>query len=161
MSDLEKIREIKIKMAIIERTIDLLQDAGTKGVEGIALWVGMTNGSSFEVKDLIFPRQSGLITKDGLLVVVEADELYRINRWLFDHDMIAIAQLHTHAEEAYHSLTDDSFPIVTALGGFSIVVPEFASRRFHFSDCAVYRLGMNGWHSLDAELVNSLMKVVD
>ena len=160
MIDLEEVRKVRVPQSLVDRTVEHLRGAGKRGVEGIALWVGQSNGFSFEVMDIILPTQSGLVTDNGLLVMVEADELYRINRWLYDHKMVAVAQIHSHPGEAYHSITDDTYPIVTATGGLSIVVPNFASQVFKLNDCAVYRLRSSGWIQLLKEQVELLIEVV-
>jgi hypothetical protein len=36
------------------------------------------------------------------------------------------AQVHTHPREAFHSSTDDAWPIVHLEGFLSLVIPEFA-----------------------------------
>lgn len=161
MIGLESINKVTVPVSVVEKTIKNLRYAGRRGVEGIVLWVGIAVGSLFEVKDMIYPIQSGLETPEGLLVVVEANELHRINKWLFDHKMVAIAQLHSHPGEAYHSITDDTFPIVTTLGGLSIVVPDFASKQFQLNTCAVYRLSPSGWIKLEKKRVESLIGAVE
>jgi len=40
-----------------------------------------------------------------------------------------LVQVHTHAGEAFHSLTDDRWPIVTTPGFLSLVLPHFALHR--------------------------------
>src|SRR4051812_32975161 len=35
-------------------------------------------------------------------------------------------QVHTHPEEAFHSATDDAYPIVHSTGFLSLVIPNFA-----------------------------------
>lgn len=160
MNSLEAISKINVKSSTVEKTIDYLREVGKRGAEGMVLWVGNAIRQLFEVEEAIIPIQSGLVTRDGLLVKVEADELFRINKWLYEHKMLAIAQLHSHSGEAYHSDTDNAYPIITTLGGLSLVVPDFASREFELSNCAVYRLGENGWLLLNKRFVDSLIEVI-
>lgn len=37
------------------------------------------------------------------------------------------AQIHTHPKEAFHSPTDDQFPIVHTVGFLSLVIPDFGT----------------------------------
>jgi hypothetical protein len=68
-----------------------------------------------------------------------------------------LAQIHSHPAEAYHSDTDDAFPIATAAGSLSLVIPDFAARPFALPECAVYRLSATGvWEKLSAWDVLSL-----
>ena len=59
------------------------------------------------------------------------------------------AQVHTHPEEAFHSPTDDQWPIVSQSGFISIVIPNFASGEPSLDDAWVGRLQPNGkWRQL-------------
>ena len=35
-------------------------------------------------------------------------------------------QVHSHPTNAYHSSTDDSYPLATLVGALSVVIPNFA-----------------------------------
>ena len=96
------------------------------------------------------------------MYVVQGDELNRINRELYSLGLKLIAQIHSHPTEAYHSETDDAFPIVTILGGISVVVPDFGSRGIDLSTWEVYRLN-NGpiWEHLSSLEKNKLLTIVD
>jgi hypothetical protein len=54
------------------------------------------------------------------------------------------AQVHTHPEEAFHSATDDQWPIVSQSGFISIVIPNFASGEPSLDNAWVGRLQPNG-----------------
>jgi hypothetical protein len=81
-------------------------------------------------------------------VRVDGDELHRLNVWLFDHHELLGAQVHSHPHEAFHSETDDTYPIVTGRGGLSLVVPRFGRFGVRGEGVAWYRLGTSGWHEL-------------
>lgn len=53
------------------------------------------------------------------------------------------AQIHTHAYEAFHSRTDDLWPIVHVPGFVSVVVPNFAIE-FSLDDVYVTRIDERG-----------------
>ena len=55
-----------------------------------------------------------------------ATELPRLNVLLHERNLTLVAQLHSHPTNAYHSSTDDTYPIVTRAGRISLVVPDFA-----------------------------------
>lgn len=82
------------------------------------------------------------------MVRVDGDALHRLNVWLYQHQQMLGVQVHAHPTDAYHSDTDDTFPIVTTLGGLSLVVPNFC-RRDLFRGSAAYRLTPNGWVESD------------
>lgn len=135
-----------------------LARVGEEGYEGIALWAGKLEGETFYVQQVIIPRQSGLRSEGGICASVDGAELHRINVWLYEHGMTLVAQLHTHPTEAYHSETDDAYPIVTTLGGLSLVIPDFATAPFSLARCAVYRLMPgDGWVRLSAAEAEALI----
>ena len=52
--------------------------------------------------------------------------------------------------------------IVTAVGGLSLVVPDFAVRSFSVKECAVYRLTQDGrWAEVNARQATTLICVVE
>ena len=136
--------------------------AGRRNVEGVALWAGIRDGNSFHIKRTIIPEQSAGNIEDGLIYVVRGDELHRISLELFDTGMQLVAQVHSHPGEAYHSDTDDAYPIVTVLGGVSVVVPNFATGGLNFNEWAVYRfMHKTGWTALNQIEKDLLVKVVE
>ena len=54
------------------------------------------------------------------------------------------AQIHTHPDEAFHSATDDKWPIVSQIGFISIVIPRFAVGEPSLDDAWVGRLQTDG-----------------
>jgi len=57
------------------------------------------------------------------------------------------AQVHTHPGVAFHSATDDRWPIVSQPGFLSIVIPDFAMGDVSLKGAWIGRLGEDGtWH---------------
>lgn len=143
------VERVVVPRALADAAQDHLRAVGRQGFEGFALWAGRRAGAEFRVEDTIIPAQQGLRSEDGLCVAVGGEELFRINRHLFASGQTLVAQLHSHPTDAYHSTTDDAYPIVTTAGALSLVVPDFAVRRFSLAECAVYRLDPGrGWVEL-------------
>jgi hypothetical protein len=111
----------------------------------------------FHVNTAHVPRQTSLRMKSGLCTRVEGDALHGLNTWLFANGETLGAQVHAHPTDAYHSHTDDSFPIVTTLGGLSLVVPDFC-RAGLFARSAAYRLSPDGWLR-DARALTEVIRV--
>jgi hypothetical protein len=135
-----------------------LRKAGGKGFEAFVFWSGMADGGVFEVLTAHVPEQTAYRTRNGLSVRVEGEALHRLNVWLYENGELLGAQVHAHPTDAYHSNTDDSFPIVTALGGLSLVVPDFC-RRGLLPGSAAYRLTAEGWKASEAAVAD-LVEVV-
>lgn len=152
------VHAVRVPTALAVKARDHLARVGEGGDEGIALWAGVREGETFYVRETVIPQQRGLRLGGGICATVEGEELHRINVWLYEHGLTLVAQLHSHPTEAYHSETDDAYPIVTTLGGLSLVVPDFAAAPFSLARCAVYRLmPSSGWVRLPASEVETLI----
>jgi hypothetical protein len=162
MSDLLGVCEVRVPRELADAAREHLRAAGREGCEAFVLWVGRRAGERFDVLATLVPRQTARRTASGLLVEVNGEELFRINLWLYENGMQLIAQLHAHPGEAYHSETDNAYPIMAQAGGLSLVLPDFAVRPFDIRDLAAYRLLPDrGWVQLSEPEVSTLLNVVD
>lgn len=140
MSGFAQVERVHVPVTLARSAHAHLYKVGQNGLEGLALWAGTLEARVFYVRETYIPVQQGLRSPEGVGVFVDGRELHHLNRWLFQRKLTLFAQLHSHPTDAYHSETDDTFPIVTTAGGLSLVVPHFAQRPFALVDCAVYRL---------------------
>jgi hypothetical protein len=136
---------VQIDGELLERSEDSLRRAGRDGCELFVLWSGRQDGERCEVLDGHVPHQTSYKTKDGLLVRVDGAALHKLNTWLYENGQMLIAQLHAHPDDAFHSDTDDSFPIVTQLGGLSLVAANFCCEGLISDSTAAFRLREEGW----------------
>ncbi|MEJ7786481.1 MAG: hypothetical protein WKF96_16890 [Solirubrobacteraceae bacterium] len=141
---LASVRRFTVPERVVSSTERSLRSAGREGYELFVLWSGQHSGPRFDVLTAHVPRQTSYRLETGLCVRVDGEALHALNVWLFDSGETLGAQIHAHPTRAYHSETDDTFPIVTTLGGLSLVVPDFC-RRGLFVRSAAYRLTANGW----------------
>ena len=148
MSTLDLIRAFVVPADICDASDRHLREAGLVGNERFILWTGIVLDGRLLVKTMHVPKQTAFRSSSGLCVRVEADELHRLNVWLYENGERLAIQVHSHPTEAYHSDTDDAYPIVTTLGGLSLVVPEFARYGVRGPGTALYRLSNKGWEAL-------------
>ena len=148
MNTFEPIREFVVPAHICEASDRQLRDAGSAGNERFILWSGVVREERFLVGTMHSPKQTAYRLPDGLCVRVEADELHRLNVWLYENGERLGVQVHSHPTEAFHSDTDDTYPMVTTLGGLSLVVPDFARYGVRGRSTALYRLSNTGWKAL-------------
>ncbi len=141
---LERVNRFSVPQSVVSSTVRSLRAAGREGYEMFVLWSGHLDGSQFNVRTAHVPAQTSYRLETGLCVRVDGEALHKLNVWLFDSGESLGAQIHAHPADAYHSETDDTFPIVTMLGGLSLVVPDFC-RRGLFVRSAAYRLTGSGW----------------
>lgn len=158
MTSFESIRLFIIPLDLCDETDVQLRAAGQDGVERFVLWSGTVSGDTFYARTAHVPRQTAYRLPEGLCVRVGSDELHRLNVWLFEHGERLAVQVHSHPTDAYHSETDDGFPIVTTRGGLSLVVPDFGRAGVRGAGTALYRLGTAGWDKLEGPAARNVLR---
>ena len=159
MKTFEGIREFVVPGDLCDACDEQLRQAGVTGNERFVLWSGVIQRERLLVRTMHVPKQSAYRLEGGLCVRVDADELHRLNVWLYEHEERLAIQVHSHPTEAFHSDTDDAYPMVTTRGGLSLVVPDFARKGVRGVGTALYRLTKSGWQglsTLDADRILSL-----
>jgi hypothetical protein len=157
--NLSKINQFEVAAEIVERTEAAMRRAGGDGYELFVLWTGTRSGDTFTVRTPHVPAQTSYRHDSGLCVRVDGNELHRLNQWLYEAREVLAVQIHTHPTRAYHSSTDDTYPIVTETGGLSIVLPDFAAHGLTGPGVATYRLATSGWRRLRDRAATRLLKV--
>ena len=161
MTTFDSIREFVVSADICDASDRHLREAGLDGNERFILWTGVIREDHLLVRTMHVPKQTAYRSSSGLCVRVEADELHRLNVWLYEHGERLAIQVHSHPTEAYHSDTDDTYPIVTTLGGLSLVVPDFALYGVRGPDTALYRLSTLGWEGLSPRDARRLLNMAN
>ncbi len=147
-----EINRFVVPADVVLGTIEFLQEVGRHDAEGFVLWSGRKEEPDrFRFTSAYIPEQHAYKTEQGLLVVVEGQALFKVNKELYERGEILGGQVHTHPTSAYHSDTDDHYPLVTLIGALSVVIPNFARRAPDDKDTwACYRLrGYGKWAPLD------------
>jgi hypothetical protein len=156
---LAHISRFDVSAVIVEKTETAIRRAGADGYELFVLWTGTASEGIFTVRTPHVPAQTSYRLETGLCVRVGGDELHRLNMWLYEAGEVLAVQIHSHPTRAYHSDTDDAYPIVTQIGGLSIVLPDFGARGLTGPGVASYRLATSGWRRLRDRPVAQLLKV--
>jgi hypothetical protein len=110
---------VRVPFSLITVTVSELRSA--RATERVLLWLGNRSPDGIVVRNVFVPAQRAesdyfRIPRHG---IEELLQTLRSHRW-----MVA-AQVHTHPEEAFHSLADDRWAIVRHAGALSLVVPRF------------------------------------
>jgi hypothetical protein len=110
------------------RTLAALRGCGAARRECVAYWTGPIAQPAI-VDQIHHPRHAATVGS------YELDRDWLHDFWVFLHrqQREVRVQIHTHAALAFHSHTDDKWPIVHTPGFLSLVVPNFATR-FDFGD---------------------------
>lgn len=90
----------------------------------------------------------------------EIDGAWLTSAWfdLARSDREVRVQVHTHRGEAFHSQTDDDYPLIQTAGFLSLVIPNFAMGAVGLADAFLVELQSDGrWHELEParELVHA------
>lgn len=56
---LTEVTSVTLPVAVVKRTHDHLFATGMRGLEGMALWAGVQEGSAFHIREVIVPQQEG------------------------------------------------------------------------------------------------------
>ena len=157
---LQGVRQFRIQASAMRETEQAIRSAGQRGYESFVLWSGTRDGDMFTVAKVHIPAQTSYKLDAGLCVRVDGSELHRLNVWLYEARQVIGAQVHSHPGYAYHSETDDAYPMATLSGSISIVLPFFGRDGWGSSGIAAYRLEQDGWLGLTCPL-SDLVEVVE
>ena len=157
--NLRGVRRFRIQPSAIRETEDAIRLAGQHGYESFVLWSGAIDHDTFTVFKVHVPKQTSYKLDAGLCVRVDGSELHRLNLWLYDAQQVIGVQVHSHPSDAYHSETDDNYPIATLDGSLSIVLPFFGRDGWGSRNIVAYRLGRHGWVELNGQL-SDLIEVI-
>jgi hypothetical protein len=138
-----------------------LQQAGRDRFELFVLWTGCIKGPNFEVEHAYVPDQRSYREDGDLMVHVEGPALFELNRWLYERKQLLGAQVHTHPTTAYHSDVDNEFPIMTTIGGLSIVLPNFGDGGLLAHGVVAFRLSQAGWIQLADDFIGRVVELSD
>ena len=158
---LRGVRRFRIEASAIRETVEAIRSAGQGGYELFVIWSGTRDDNVFTVAKVHIPDQVSYKLDAGLCVRIDGAELHRLNVWLYEAQQVIGVQVHSHPADAYHSETDDTYPVATLDGSLSIVLPFFGRDGWESRDIAAYRLGQHGWVELASPLRDSIEVISD
>jgi proteasome lid subunit RPN8/RPN11 len=122
---------LRVAGDLLPATFRVLQDCGRGECECAAYWTGPSGGNAVDA--LEHPTHS----RSPFGYQIDDDWLTNFWRQLAVAKRSVKAQVHTHPGGAFHSTTDDRWPIVSQTGFISIVLPSFATGRPSLDDAWV------------------------
>ena len=131
--------QVNVPMAILSETQQILRQCGQGRNECQVLWLGKWNDPG-SVDRIVHPVH--FARGDGF----ELDSAWLNRFWLtLAEDNLGVrVQVHTHPGRAFHSPTDDAWPIIRTAGFLSLVIPRFASANHLLSDAFLTEIGPDG-----------------
>lgn len=130
---------ILVPQAILKTTFQHLRNCGRGERECQVLWTSPW-GASQTITGVVHPKHrshaGGFVLDGPWLNTMWLDLAVR--------GQGVRVQIHTHPGEAFHSPTDDRFPIVHTPGFLSLVIPNFAQGPIGFRDAYLAEIDADG-----------------
>lgn len=138
---------VTIGERLLERSLTILRACGAGRRECMLFWLAPGDEPSRIVDVAHLPHTASRGSCD-----IDGDALNSLWRRLAANDLRIVVQVHTHPGLAYHSPTDDQFPVIPRAGLLSLVLPDFAKAPFDPATSFLVRLDHDGrWTRLDPE----------
>lgn len=152
------IEPVEISVTAIAETIRLLREARER--ECVLLWLGRRERGIQHIVEAYRPIQKAAID----YFEIPRQSMAELMSHLRTRGLYVAAQIHTHPEEAFHSLADDRWAIVRHCGALSIVLPWFAATATpaNFTDVgAVFQLdSANAWNRVEEPSLSAMLRIV-
>jgi hypothetical protein len=113
----------ELRPGVLHETQRLLQARSRSGSEAYTVWVGELQPKRAVVWE-VWPVDA---EADSRHAQISFDDVLKLGARVAISKWFIVAQLHTHGGQAFHSQTDDAYPISSQVGFLSIVVPNFGS----------------------------------
>jgi hypothetical protein len=134
---------LRLASDIVTGTFRTLQECGRGESECAVFWTGPSTEDAIDGLEHPLHRRSAF--------GYEVDDAWLTELWkrLATSQRSVKAQVHTHPGSAFHSATDDKWPIVSQAGFLSIVIPNFAAAEPSLDAAWIGRLQPDGtWRRL-------------
>ena len=111
----------RLPRRMIEETFAIFRSCGAGERECQLYWASPWS-ESLSLSEVVHPRHKSSFY--GLSINSEWISSFWLD--LADRGLGVRVQVHTHPGEAFHSETDDAFPLIHEAGFLSLVIPDFA-----------------------------------
>lgn len=131
---------------ILEETFGHFRGCGAGRRECQMLWIGPWSAPT-QITEGVHPKHAA--NAGGFVL----DDAWLSAFWLrlADEGMGIRVQVHTHPRQAFHSPTDDAFPVIHTPGFLSLVIPNFAAGPVGFKAAYLTEIQANGaWRQVSA-----------
>jgi hypothetical protein len=134
-----------LKRNMIEKTFQILRSCGSNKHECQVYWL-----SSWDSPSTITEVAHPLHTSSRAGLCIDSDWINKFWLELAKRNLGARVQIHTHPEEAFHSATDDEYPLLHNVGFLSLVIPNFAMGPVSMQHAYLTELQPSGgWQQVD------------
>lgn len=145
----------QVSSKVVKETKEYLRLSSRIQTELVILWSGVVKDGFAYVRSAWLPKQ---YASPGFFAI-PGDELFELNKTIYEIGEQIVAQVHTHPTLAFHSETDSEFAITAMEGGLSIVIPDFGDESLEsLSKCAYFRFMSGHWNKLSQSEVKRLVR---
>lgn len=137
----------QISAKLLSETFGHFRKCGKGHHECQALWTSAWRDPEI-ITEVVHPAH--IADVGGYLV----DQKWLNTFWLTlaDSDRGVRVQVHTHPREAFHSQSDDAFPIIHTPGFLSLVIPNFGTGPVGFENAYLAEIVPNGrWRQIPCD----------
>jgi hypothetical protein len=129
----------RLKGEVLEETFKHFRTCGQGRHECQILWLSSWDAPQ-DISNVVHPYHKSNL--DGFML----DDQWISDFWLElgSANMGIRVQVHTHPREAFHSPTDDAFPIIHKPGFLSLVIPNFGLGPAGFEDAYLTEIQPDG-----------------
>ena len=137
---------LRLAPSIVETSFEILRACGRGKCECAVYWTGPS------IEDLADVVEHPIHLRSPFGYEIESNWLTQFWKQLAGSRRSIKAQVHTHPGEAFHSATDDQWPIISQSGFLSVVIPTFATGKPTLEHAWIGRLQPNGsWRQVASE----------
>jgi hypothetical protein len=129
---------LRLASNVLEKTFEILRSCGCSECECVVYWTGPANTEVIDAVEHPMHRRSpyGYHIDDSWLT--------SFGFCLGRHRRSVKVQVHTHPGAAFHSETDNDWPLVAQPGFLSVVIPNFAKNEMTLEGAWIGRLQPDG-----------------
>lgn len=137
----------RLPRRMIDETFATFRSCGA-GKRECQLYWGSSWAGPNQLTHLIHPKHKSSFA--GL--ALDSGWISRFWLDLADQGLGVRVQVHTHPGEAFHSPTDDAYPLIHEAGFLSLVIPDFAMGPVGFQDAYLTEIQPDGrWQQIRIE----------
>lgn len=129
----------RLPRRMIAETFSVLRSCGQNKFECQLYWVSRWD-DPMQLTEVVHPKH--VSSRFGLSI--DSDWISTFWDDLSNRDLGVRVQVHTHPFEAFHSVTDDTYPLLFDPGFLSLVIPEFAHGPIGFEAAYLTEVQPNG-----------------
>lgn len=129
----------RLPRRMVAETFSVLRSCGDNRRECQLYWVSPWSAHS-ELTEVVHPKH----VSSAYGLSIDSDWISRFWFDLSKRDLGVRVQIHTHPFEAFHSATDDKYPLLFEPGFLSLVIPNFASGPVGFENAYLTEVQPDG-----------------